>query len=313
MGQPRVPCLRAILTPILLAPTCACVVHVDADDVKVREERRFTVSGTPDVRLATFDGSIKVRGWDRNEVYVEIEKLGRDEEQVKAIEVLADQSGSRLNVEVRQPAPTKYGFGVVTTLSRSARLIASVPIGSNLVLRTGDGAINVERVSGRLEFRTGDGNVGGLELHGDVFAHTDDGAIKVEGLDGRCDLATGDGSINVSGRFDALQARTGDGQVVVKVQPGSRATSDWSLSTSDGSMVVYLPEGFGIQLDAEADDSRVRVDPALGSGEVDESRGVFRGRLGAGGRLLRLRTGDGPITLKRLPGKPPPLEMDVER
>ena len=314
-----VPRLTIRLGALAAATTLAagCVVTVESDGYKAREEKRFQVTGVPDVRLATFDGAIVVRGWDRDEVYVEVEKRGRDRGEVQAIEVVSEQNGQQVSVEARQPGAKKYAFGVVTTRSRHARLVASVPTGSNVTLRTGDGALSVERVRGRLELRSNDGNVSGLDLSGDVFAQTDEGAVKLEGVDGRCDVTTGDGSITIHGRLDKLSARTSDGSVVIKLLPGTRVDSEWSLSSGEGQMVLYVPDGLAAAIDAETRDGRARVNPALTFSSLpDLPRGVIRGTLGGGGEIVRLRTRDGAIALKRLPGKHPPTlppPADLER
>jgi DUF4097 and DUF4098 domain-containing protein YvlB len=312
--------LASLVAGTLLAPltfgAVGCVVKVDSSDYKVREERRFRVDGVADIRLATFDGAIAVRGWDRDEVYVEIEKRGRDREETQAVEVVAEQSGRQISIEARQPAAKKYGFGVVTTRTREARIVASVPANSNVMLRTGDGVLSIERVNGRLELRTSDGNISGLDLRGDLFAHTEEGHVRLEGLDGRCDIVTNDGSITLQGRLDALRARSGDGTVVVKLLPGSRVTSEWSLSTGDGPMSLYVPDQFAAELDAETGRGVVKIDPALSMTATTEMpKGVFRGTLASGGHLVRLRTREGAITIKRLAGKapPPPQQADVER
>ena len=116
--------------------------------------------------------------------------------------------------------------------------------------------------------------------------------------------STSDGSITLQGRLDALRARTGDGSVVVKLLPGSRVNSEWSLSTGEGPMVLYVPEHFGAEFDAETGRGAAKSIPALSLTAVaDLPRGVFRGTLANGGHLVRLRTRDGAITIKRLPGK----------
>ena len=46
--------LAAVSSAALLASGC---VVVDSQGHIVRDEKRFTVSGTPDLRLTTFDGS----------------------------------------------------------------------------------------------------------------------------------------------------------------------------------------------------------------------------------------------------------------
>ena len=303
---------RAVGAGLLAVSLAGCVVH-ESDGYPQREEKRFTVKATPDVKLATFDGSIVIRGWDRDEVSVEIEKRGRDKAAVDDIEIVTEQKGDVISLEARQKggaAKRSYGIGVLHTMSLTARLVASVPTGSNLIVRTGDGSIRVEHVNGKVELRSGDGSVTGRDLSGDVFAHTEDGSIRLEGIDGRCDVASDDGSITVQGRLDTLRVSTEDGSVVVKALAGSRITRDWSLTTGDGSMVLYVAEGLGATVDAEARDGSVRLDSALAfdRGGSDRARNVLRGRLGPGGPRLVLRSGDGSIRVRRLPGDmaPPP-------
>ena len=48
--------------------------------------------------------------------------------------------------------------------SASAKLIVSVPQQTNLVARSGDGSIKIERVAGRLELSTGDGSIRASEV-----------------------------------------------------------------------------------------------------------------------------------------------------
>ncbi len=301
---------QVVIAGILAAGAAGCVVRVDTDGVRVREEKRFTTKGRPTVHLATFDGSIVIRGWDRDEISVEVEKRGRDKAAAEAIEVLADQKGDVVTVEARKKDLTdgkSYQLGW-NGVSRSAKLVVSVPAGSDLVVRTGDGSIRVDHVNGKVELRSADGSVTGRDLTGDVVAHTEDGSIRLEGLDGKCDVASDDGSIAVQGRLEGLRVSTEDGSVVVRAAAGSKIARDWNLSTGDGSMVLYVADGLGADLDAEARDGSVKLDSGLvfahESGE--RSRGTVRGRLGAGGPRIVMRSGDGTIRLRRLAGGPVP-------
>jgi hypothetical protein len=74
--------------------------------------------------------------------------------------------------------------------------------------------------------------------------------------------------------------------------------ADWNITTGDGSVTLELPEHFDAELDARTGDGRVSIDGDL-SETVESSRRSVRGRLGTGGRALRLRTGDGSIMLRR--------------
>jgi hypothetical protein len=326
--------LLAVAAGLVATGLAGCVVRVDSDGYREREEKRFTTKGRPTIQLSTFDGSVVIRGWDRDEVSVEVEKRGQDKAAVETIEVVSGQQGDAVRIEVREKgaAPRRsIGFGHFQ--SRTARLVASVPTGSDLVVRTGDGSIKVEHVSGKIELRSSDGSVTGTDLAGDVFAHTEDGAIRLERLDGKCDAASEDGSIEVQGRLEVLRVSTDDGSVVVKALTGSKVDRDWNLSTRDGSMVLYVPDALAADLDAQVEDGAVRLDDAIaferaGSGKA---KNVLRGRLGAGGLRLTMRSGDGNIRLRRLPGDlaalpprlprppaapgppPPPPDLPVER
>lgn len=286
----------------LLPVTTACMDLVGAvhgGDAKFieKEEKRFSVDPRPDVTLSTFDGSIEVRPWNRPEVLVVIEKRATDKEAAASIQVRSEQDGNRVRVEVTAPRMDHvFGFH----FSRSARLIVSLPAESNLDARSGDGSIDVERISGGVALRSGDGSIRGRELAGDVRAHTGDGPIKLEAVDGSLDVDTGDGSIAVNGRFTTLRARTGDGSVTVHADPGSSPGDDWSITTGDGSVIVEIPDGFSAELDASTGDGGVRMDNvALTNGTGEIRKNSVRGRLGSGGRAVRVRTGDGHITLRR--------------
>jgi hypothetical protein len=72
---------------------------------------------------------------------------------------------------------------------------------------------------------------------------------------------------------------------------------DWDITTGDGGVTLYLPSGFGAELDAHTGDGSIRNDLEL-SAHPDNSSRTVRGRIGAGGRQLRIRTGDGSIRIK---------------
>jgi len=299
--MPKTP-VRFALSALAAAAvsSSACVDLVGADLAKYvdRQEKRFAVTGHPQVELSTFDGAIEVRPWDKPEVLVVVEKRAANKAGTDAIEVHAEQNGDRVSLEVTAPKGS-HGFSFGWHTSRSARLIVSVPAKSDVVAKSGDGAIDIERIAGRFDLRSGDGSIRGRELSGDVKAHTGDGSIRLENLDGGIDVDTGDGSINVGGKFTGVRARSGDGSMTIHAAPGSAAAADWEISTGDGSVVVEVPDGFGAEVDAHTSDGRVRLeDVTLSnvSGRLD--RNSVKGTLGAGGRAMRLRTGDGSITLR---------------
>ncbi len=288
-----------VATVMLGLMASACEVRVDSEEHTSREEKRFKVSAQPDVRVATFDGSIEVRSWDRDEVLVEVEKRGADEEAIKSIKVKAEQQGNRIDVEVTRPSGRDQFVGIGIHISTFARLIVTVPRQVTLQARSGDGSIRADRLEGRIELRTSDGSVRVDEVKGALDVETHDGSITADELDGEAILSTRDGGINVTGRLAVLKARTGDGSVTIRADRGSAMTGDWSIITEDGTVAVYLPEAFGAEVDAQTDDGRVRSDFTLDAEREDGNRRRWvRGKIGSGGHQLRVRTGDGSISLR---------------
>lgn len=278
-----------------------CSIDVRGDDSVVREERRFTVSGQPELQLRTFDGSITLKSWDRNEILVEIERRGPDAETARRLAVDTSQQGNKVIVEVPEPRDARDSFRIGSWQSPSVSLIVTAPRRMTLDARTGDGSIAADDLAGTILLNTGDGSIRVRRVAGGLKARTGDGSISISDVTGQLDAESGDGSIDVDGRFDVLNVRSGDGSVRVDATSGSVVKNDWSVTTGDGSISVHLPANIDAELDAHSNDGRVRADgfSGLSSSDPDDDSGSVRGRLGKGGRSLRVRSGDGSITISR--------------
>jgi DUF4097 and DUF4098 domain-containing protein YvlB len=294
--------LQTVFVLAFASGGCIDLVGSDLNRYVEREEKHFSMSGTPEVALSTFDGSIEVRPWDKAEVQVVIEKRAPSKDSAATIQVRADQSGDRVTVEVTVPKGS--GFGFHFGASRSAKLIVMTPANANVAARSGDGSIDIERIAGRFDLKTGDGSIRARDIHGDVKAHTGDGSIRLEGVDGGLDVDTGDGSVVVSGTMTSVRAHSGDGTISIRADAGSAAKGEWDITTGDGSVTVELPDEFNGELDAHTGDGRIHVDNVTLSnvtGPIDKN--TVKGRLGSGGRSVRVRTGDGSITLTSRAGR----------
>jgi hypothetical protein len=283
-----------------------CRLDVDGQAYIEREQKRFPVEGAAavaDLDLKTFSGRIEIVSWDRPEVLVEIEKRGEDKEAVSKITVTSDQKASKISVDVRHPGRTTFvGIGHFT--SPSARLIVSVPRKCNIIARSGDGSIVLERVEGSIDLRTDDGTIRVLESKGTLLAESRDGSMTLDDVNGHVEARTNDGAVRVSGTPSVLRVRTGDGSVSLRIRDGATMTDDWMVTTNDGSVTVELPKDFNAMIDADpGSDGRVRSELALsnvtgaGADTKRRERGAMNGQLGAGGKLFTLRTGDGTIRL----------------
>jgi hypothetical protein len=289
---------------LLALALSGCTVNVNTEGATASETHTFKVGASPKVTLDTFDGSIEVHSWDRAEVEVIVEKQAQDETLLQQIVVEQSQDGDTVTLRVRGPAGGgRDGIQIGVVYSPGAKLRVAVPKAVALDIRSGDGSITVEDVTGAVTMRSGDGSIVGLRVAGDVRATTDDGSIRLRETSGKVDVETQDGSVVVNGTFTALRAKTGDGSVRIAAEKGSAVESDWLVETDDGSVEVRLPEGLAADVDAATSDGSIRSSyPGLTvpeRSEDDDDRGdsgrQLKATLGTGGKVLRVRTGDGTI------------------
>lgn len=254
---------------------------------------RYPLSGRADLQVKTDDGSVRVETHDAREIAARVTtegwRIAPDE-----VTITESQVGDRVQIEVRLPRNRTEGSGK----RRSLEVLVTVPKQADIDVRTGDGSVHVQPVSGRLSVSTGDGAIRVEGSQGEIRLHTGDGSIQASGLDGRLKADTGDGRLSVEGRFEALELRTGDGGIEADVAPGSKLATAWSLSSGDGGITLRIPDGFGAELDAQSGDGGVTLDkPITVSGTI--TRSSVRGTLGPGGLPLKIYTGDGSIKLLR--------------
>ena len=232
--------------------------------LSAQETRTFNVSGAPRVTINTFDGRVTVHGWDKQEVAFTATKQAQDEESLKQITIDAQQQGQAISVNAR----CEDGYNT------SVNLDVYVPRQSSLHVSSGDGALNLEGVTGQITLRSGDGPIEVANGGGQLQVNTGDGLIKVIKFEGQVDARTGDGPIALDGNFNAVSARTGDGEISLTVPAGSSFTIETNAPDEISN------EGFVVAED------------------VTLSPRVKRWKIGNGGTVFVLKTGEGRILLR---------------
>ena len=157
------------------------------------------------------DAHVTTQGW----------KIGPND-----VQIVESQSGNNVSIEVTRPPLEFFDFRRPPPVNpRGFARAASL----DLDVRTSDGNVVAQGVSGKIQIDTGDGNVTANNIRGDIRMHTGDGHIEGHSFDGSLDADTGDGNLRVDGRFDALALKTGDGsidaQVCERLEGGERLES----------------------------------------------------------------------------------------
>ncbi len=259
-------------------------------------QKSFTVSGRPQVSVRTNDGRIRVHTGAAGEVRAEVRFERRTwgfTSPSREPEVDLHQEGNAITVTALEPSVWSFFGGAWIRLE----IDVVVPADADLEIESGDGSVRVQGpVAGRLSIRTSDGSIGVHAARGDVRLTTGDGGIDADELDGSLYAHSGDGHVQISGRFDRLDVHAGDGHVDATVARGSKLEESWQLETQDGSLAVRIPRNLAAELDAHTGDGRIHFDlPVEVSGHLNPHE--IRGLLNGGGPTLRLRTGDGSLTL----------------
>ncbi len=280
----------------------ACTIDVQGEASVLREQKRIPVTGTPNLTVRSFDGTLEFRSWDRDEIVIDIEKRAGTAADARDIVVAVTESNGDILVEARRP-PRNGFFEHIGQSSPRVRMILAVPRRLNLEARTADGAILARDLAGRIELSTGDGSVRLQGIQGRMTIRTGDGAITANELEGSVTVSTGDGGVLLIGRLEELSARTGDGAIDVNVLPGSTMRGDWNVSTGDGSVKILLPPDFNADIEATTGDGGIATTGvAMASRPAQERRErrrrELRGRVGNGGDMLTIRTGDGSVDVR---------------
>lgn len=214
-------------------------------------------------------------------------------------------SGWNASVEVRVEVPrdtevrvrTAGGSIEARTLARGADLstsggdILAAQIGGPLDAGTSGGSITLEGCQSDVSAATSGGDIDLTGVQGDVEAETSGGSIQIEGASSVLAETSG-GNVRVIDARGRVDAETSGGSV--RVTFAADATPSGSISTSGGGVDVALPPDADVDLDASASGGNVRCElPVTSSGRV--SAHSLRGKLGAGGALLKLRSSGGGI------------------
>jgi len=236
--------------PRLLSLFLLLVVAVSAARADVTEQisRTYPLPADGVIRLENVNGNITIIAWDRNEVSLEAEKRGRDEEDLKRITVDIDAQPGRLTVKAtiaKAPGGWLSGKG-----SRAAvRFELRVPRQAHLEqIGSVNASINVEGVRGPMTLKAVNGAIRATDLAADTEIESVNGSITAEFASlekvQKVDLESVNGRVNVTLPPDAsarIEARTTNGRTSIEqaitLKESSRRKLSGSIGSGDGPLV----------------------------------------------------------------------------
>jgi len=248
------------------------------------------VSGA--LRIHNPNGRTKVTGEDRRDIEVTAFKTARAESEDAATDLLDDirlvfaEGPEALELEVETPRKwNRRG---------AAHLCVRVPRTIKLAVSAANGRIQVEGIRGAVRARSTNGSACVSDVVGDVDVSTSNAKVSCTCIRGRLMARSSNGKIEIDEHRGAIDASTSNGLIRASVDDVGK--EGIHLATSNGRIVLDLPDEVDAELDIRVDNGVIRNDRKLDK-STRETGGRVLGRLGAGGPLIKLRTSNGSISL----------------
>ncbi|MEM6647534.1 MAG: hypothetical protein AAF730_14915 [Bacteroidota bacterium] len=171
----------------------------------------------------------------------------------------------------------------------------SVPDRYNVQFTTGAGNVGIVDVDGDIEGRTGAGNITVSDTRGELEIETGAGNLSIRDIEGEAEVQTGAGNISLDGALGQVEARSGAGNIDAHLT--ARLGGSSSFKSGAGNVTVYIDDSVGAYVDAVA---------AMGSASTDFDLRVegkwmkksFEGEVNGGGPEIYMRAGVGNVTLR---------------
>jgi len=294
----RISPLRMALVSIAFAAAASAPAAAQRGD-RTREtvyDQSFNVSAGD--RLVVDVGDMDVRVESGSAARIHVIAWAKDHAFARDIyeemRFSAGASGGTLTIETDEPRNWSYDWQEWQRRGgASFTAIVTVPERFDLDLKTGDGDVTVGSFNGAVAVNTGDGDVRLESVSGpEIRLRTGDGDVTAESLDApTISLDTGDGDLIVRQASGAVTASSGDGDIRIEVG----RYEGLSIRTGDGDVTVFADPSIRANVDVNGEDLSMGRSFTL-SGRIEEDR--LSGTLNGGGPELRIRTGDGSVSIR---------------
>jgi DUF4097 and DUF4098 domain-containing protein YvlB len=168
-----------------------------------RVEKHFAVQSKPKITVRSSNGRIQVKAWTKNEVMVAwTNRSGKSavdtEEAGNRVEITTQEAGGNISAE-----DLKTDFEI------------TVPVESELHVRTDSGNVTVESVHGDMTFDTVGANLQLTDVNGYVMAKTIDGSLVCTRCSGKLEANSISGNMQmIDPSLDSLRVQTSSGNIL---------------------------------------------------------------------------------------------------
>jgi DUF4097 and DUF4098 domain-containing protein YvlB len=183
------------LAALILANTANAQTH--------RTEKHFAVQGNPVVTVQNPSGHIQVKAWDKHEVMIVGQSSSNE------VEVDTEQVGNRIEAATRIVGSRPALSDIKTDYE------ITVPVESELQIRTDSGAVTVENVHGDMSFDTVAADLSLQDVAGYLVVKSIGGSVFCTRCAGRLDATSISGNFRlIQPAMDSVRVQTSSGNIL---------------------------------------------------------------------------------------------------
>lgn len=299
------------------------------------EEHTFRLKPDGSITLIGDEGSIKVKSWDKQEVYLKITKRvwdrnpKRAEEMLENLEIQIDHSDDRLyikEVDIHEHFRFSDIFHSDEWRRHTEHQIdydLTVPREIDLKIENDEGNVEITEIAGEIRLRIDEGDIllSNLEStqidvsvdEGDLvcknirgatstlFVNVDEGSVRLSNCEfSTVDLESDEGDFILSGLIfeqGDFESDEGDIDGEIDVLAGGKCR----MHTDEGDIFIRVPENIAARIRFQTQEGRIRSDFPMSVRDWGDDGERFNGTVGQGETLIRLNisSDEGNITLKK--------------
>jgi DUF4097 and DUF4098 domain-containing protein YvlB len=257
------------------------------------EELHIDAHDSTRLRLRNAIGRTRVRGEDRSDIEVIVSKSARAETTEAADRLLEQirlkRRGHDGTIELEVEIPRRWNR------RGCANLEIRLPRDMKLELESVNGRIEISGLRSRVRARSSNGSASICDVVGDIEIMTSNAKVCCSGTCGNLIARSSNGKIEIDAHRGSIDASTSNGLIRASIE--ELGENGVQLATSNGRIVLELPDEVDADVDIRIDNGIIRNDRTLDSANR-ETTGRLSGRLGRGGVPIKVRTSNGSISLR---------------
>ena len=280
-----------LLRSFLVTAVICCIVSVDGALAQEEIDLSKSASSDGSVEISNISGSIRVIGWDRDEVKV-TGTLGKGVERLDF-----DVDGRETEIEVVYP---KFGRNV-----KSSHLEIHVPEKSLVAVETVSASIDVSKVQGNVQLESVSGDVTVTGEPSDLEAQSVSGKVRISVSTMEVEIESVSGKIELEGTIQEIGAATVSGGIEIEVSGSRRLevesvsgsihfigdlakNGDYNFDAFSGTTILELPSN--VNADFEIDTFSGSIENTFAN---EKSSGSKSFTIGSGGADVTIDTFSG--------------------